>query len=305
MLNRSISIIVPVYNVETYLSKCIESILAQTFTNFELLLIDDGSTDKSSKICDEYAAQDERIRVFHKTNGGVASARQFGIERAKGSFSIQIDPDDWIEDRMLEDLYHCAVENESDYVICDFFEDSIGVSKLIKQKPQTNDAKSVIIGLLTDLHGSCCNKLVSRKFYKNSFFKDGINLTEDLLYNLRILSNNPKVTYLPSAYYHYNIYINSNSLSKTYTAARFRQINSSFYEALKILNKEKLSELIRKKYVNYLCYFGIKSKDLSASEYRRALIKYSWYIITSSETLKVKAGFLLAILGLKKFLISQ
>lgn len=90
----SISIIVPVYNTEKYLSACLDSILTQSFTDFELLLVDDGSTDKSGEICDEYAQKDSRIRVFHKENGGVSSARNLGIEEAVGDYLHFVDADD-------------------------------------------------------------------------------------------------------------------------------------------------------------------------------------------------------------------
>lgn len=95
-LTPEISVIVPVYNAEKYLSRCINSILAQSFTNFELLLIDDGSTDKSSEICDDYAAKDQRIKVFHKKNGGVSSARNMGLDHAKGKWITFVDSDDCI-----------------------------------------------------------------------------------------------------------------------------------------------------------------------------------------------------------------
>lgn len=91
-----ISIIVPVYNVELYLDKCIQSILAQSYPNFELLLIDDGSSDGSKEICDKYAKLDSRIRVFHRINGGVSSARNAGLEKAKGDWIAFIDADDWV-----------------------------------------------------------------------------------------------------------------------------------------------------------------------------------------------------------------
>lgn len=97
MNTPKISVIVPVYNVEQYLPRCIDSILDQTFTDFELLLIDDGSTDKSGKICDKYAEKDSRIRVFHKENGGVSSARNLGIDKARGELISFIDSDDWVE----------------------------------------------------------------------------------------------------------------------------------------------------------------------------------------------------------------
>ena len=92
----NISVIVPVYNTEQYLPRCIDSILAQTFTDFELLLIDDGSKDNSGKICDEYAAKDSRVRVFHKENGGVSSARNLGLDQAQGEWITFVDSDDWV-----------------------------------------------------------------------------------------------------------------------------------------------------------------------------------------------------------------
>ena len=96
-----VSIIVPVYKAEQWLHRCVDSILAQTMTDFELLLINDGSPDKSGEICDEYAAKDSRVRVFHKENGGVSSARQMGLDNVTGEYVIHCDPDDWIEPNML------------------------------------------------------------------------------------------------------------------------------------------------------------------------------------------------------------
>lgn len=105
MKDPQISVIVPVFNVETYLPRCIESILAQTFTDFELLLIDDGSPDASGIICDEYAAKDGRVRVFHKENGGVSSARNVGLDQARGTWIAFVDADDWIDKETLEACY--------------------------------------------------------------------------------------------------------------------------------------------------------------------------------------------------------
>lgn len=102
--NRKISVIVPVYNVEKYLRRCIDSILTQTFTDFELLLIDDGSKDESGKICDEYARKDERVRVFHKENGGVSSARNVGLDNARGEYISFCDADDWVDWSWLEEF---------------------------------------------------------------------------------------------------------------------------------------------------------------------------------------------------------
>ena len=98
----------PVYNTEKYLRRCVDSILAQTFTDFELLLINDGSTDSSGAICDEYTQKDSRVRVFHKENGGVSSARNIGLDNAKGEYIAFVDSDDYIDNRMYECLYNKA-----------------------------------------------------------------------------------------------------------------------------------------------------------------------------------------------------
>ena len=114
-----ISIIVPVYNTEKYLRRCIDSVLAQTYQDFELLLIDDGSKDSSGAICDEYAAQDARVRVFHKENGGVSSARNVGLDNARGEWITFVDADDWIESDMLELLLRKGEETGADIVMGD------------------------------------------------------------------------------------------------------------------------------------------------------------------------------------------
>ena len=110
MKHPQISIIVPVYNVEQYLQSCIDSIITQTYTDWELLLVDDGSPDRSGEICDEYAKKDNRIRVFHKRNGGVSSARNLGLDKAQGEWVTFIDADDYILSDFIKGLYK-PIEN--------------------------------------------------------------------------------------------------------------------------------------------------------------------------------------------------
>lgn len=116
----TISIIVPIYNIERFLPCCIDSVLAQTFTDWELILVDDGSKDSSGSICDAYAAKDERIRVIHKPNGGLTSARNAGLEVASGEWIMYLDGDDWVEPDMLEGLIRRGEETGSDIVLGDF-----------------------------------------------------------------------------------------------------------------------------------------------------------------------------------------
>ena len=115
-----ISVIVPVYQVEAYLPQCIDSILAQTFTDFELILVDDGSKDQSGTICDEYAGIDGRVRVIHKENGGLSDARNTGLERAVGKYFMFVDSDDYIAPTMVEHLYNSIQSERADIAICNF-----------------------------------------------------------------------------------------------------------------------------------------------------------------------------------------
>lgn len=119
-MNPNISIIVPIYNTEKYLRHCIDSILNQSFTDFELLLIDDGSKDRSGFICDEYAKKDSRIHVCHKKNAGIASARNTGLDLSHCDWIAYIDGDDWVEPSYLEELYTAATNNDADIAICGF-----------------------------------------------------------------------------------------------------------------------------------------------------------------------------------------
>ena len=215
-----VSIIVPVYGAEQYLHRCLNSILAQTFTSWECILVDDGSKDRSGAICDEYAVRDNRFRVFHKENGGVSSARQFGMERMLESgskYTIHADPDDWIEPDMLESLYQKAEETGADMVICDFYINTRKTQILKRQNPESEKPEDVLKALFQRLHGSLWNKLIRSVCYKKADirFPRGLNYCEDFYVNVCLLLKSiSKVAYLPKAFYHYDNYTNNNSETK-------------------------------------------------------------------------------------------
>lgn len=117
---EKISVIVPVYNVEKYLSKCVDSIINQTYHNLEIILVDDGSPDRCGEICDEYATKDNRIKVIHKKNGGLSDARNAGIEVAEGGYIAFVDSDDYIASDMMDVLYHRLIKDGSDMALCNF-----------------------------------------------------------------------------------------------------------------------------------------------------------------------------------------
>lgn len=201
-----ISVIIAVYQVERYLTKCLDSLIKQNFQEFEVLLIDDGSTDFSGKICDDYAQKDSRFKVFHKKNEGIGTTRQYGLEMAVGEYVIHVDPDDWVEPTMLEELYATAKRECADLVVCDYFKDvDEKTSCYMKQEPNLVEKNGYFIGLLGSLYGACWNKLVRRACFSEfgiSFVK-GMNLWEDKLLNLKLAEQPIKVAYLPKAFYHY------------------------------------------------------------------------------------------------------
>ena len=119
-MNETISVIIPVYKVEPYLRKCLDSVLNQTYTNLEVILVDDGSPDNCPSICDEYAAKDPRIKVIHKKNGGLSDARNAGLAAASGRYIAFVDSDDWLALDMLEALYQALTRTESDIAVCNF-----------------------------------------------------------------------------------------------------------------------------------------------------------------------------------------
>ncbi len=212
-----ISIICPVYKAESYIRRCIDSILASCFVNWELILIDDGSPDSSGEICDEYAANDERIRVIHKENEGVSVARQIGLDAALGDYVIHIDPDDWIEPTMYSELFNEAIKSNADLTFCDFYWDY--GSKVVRHNLDFEDkSPENLLRLLIKgpFHGSCWNKLVRRDFiFRNKIrFPEGFKLYEDMYVIASILLCKPHIAYVNNAGYHYNMVDNSNSLTQ-------------------------------------------------------------------------------------------
>lgn len=223
-----VSVIVPIYKAEKYLRRCVDSILAQTFTDFEVLLIDDGSPDNSGEICDEYAAKDSRVRVFHKENGGVSSARNLGLENASGEYTIHTDPDDWVEPTMLAELYSKAKFEDADMVICDFYEENYK-QKYIEQEPRSLENEKILKQVLDgSIHGALWNKLIRKNCYiaNDICIPLEMSLWEDRYVVTRLLMSNIKVVYLNNAFYHYDLYSNGNSIVRS---PSLKSLNSHIY----------------------------------------------------------------------------
>lgn len=211
-MNPRISVIVPVYNTEKYLSECVDSILAQTFTGFELLLIDDGSSDNSGAICDEYAVKDSRIRVFHKLNGGVSSARNLGLDNARGEWIIFIDGDDyWNNPDMLDSLYDMAIRNSLDIVrfeyACISPEGDLSYPSNVLDKVKYNDTDKSTERMLSNIFKDdffCWLLFIKRSIIGELSFNNKLNFFEDKEFILRMLVlDELKLGYINRPYYIY------------------------------------------------------------------------------------------------------
>lgn len=199
-----ISVIIPVYNAEELLLKCIESILAQTYTDWELILVDDGSPDNSGSICDDYVTKDQRIKVIHKPNGGVSSARNTGIDIATGEWLCFVDSDDWVEKTYLEDFG--VVNNLSDIIICGYKKVRDGVVTLKTIVPLTSDTdKLMCLAEDYNIINSPCFKLYRTNIvtkYKIRFDQN-ISYGEDHLFSLTYLTHTSNISNVESCGYNY------------------------------------------------------------------------------------------------------
>ena len=204
-----VSIIVPVYQVENYIRQCIDSILVQTFTDFELILVDDGSKDRSGKICDEYAVLDQRVKVIHKENGGLSDARNCGMDQAVGNYFMFVDSDDYIASTMLEYLYKALTNKEADIAVCNFlyfFEEDR------KRDFSTNIQSEVLSGAeifycrknerVYGIWTVAWNKLYKRETLGNVRFRFG-KYHEDEFWANDIYQMDIKVVTIPECLYYY------------------------------------------------------------------------------------------------------
>ncbi len=219
MHHKIVSVIVPVYNVEKYLDRCVESIVSQTYKNLEIILIDDGSPDNCPKMCDDWAKKDSRIKVIHKENGGVSSARNCGLDEAKGEYISFVDSDDWIEDSHIEKMV--SYINDTDCVIAGYTKENttgkINCSLSFVNVDLAKIDKTPIGEVFWNgyIH-PCWNKLFKKETLKKSSiqFQEEIHLSEDSLFCIQYLKCCKKMAVTDETTYHYWIDEQCLSLSK-------------------------------------------------------------------------------------------
>jgi len=205
-----ISIIIPVYNVEKYLTDCLESILAQTYTEIEIILINDGSTDNSQQICETYARNNKNIHVLYKKNEGVSTARNLGLRLAKGDYIGFVDADDWIEPDMYKSMLHCISETNSQMCICSKCIRDGNVFPISKIYRKSIDREESIEALLSyNFPSSLWAALYKKDILQNIYLNENIHHLEDFEFQFRVLNGVDNVAICQTAFYNYRNRIGS------------------------------------------------------------------------------------------------
>ena len=298
-----LSIIVPIYNCEDYLEKCINSILNQSFNDFELILVDDGAEDSSGSLCDKMAMRDARINVIHKENGGAASARNAGLEIARGELIGFVDSDDFIHPQMYEILYEIMQRTGADITSChykfvgseqneafEFYDDglyehidTISCENILRHFDDYCRRVSLI---------SPCMRLCKAKLFDNLRFKEGY-IEEDSMLLLPLLERASAISKVNLPLYFWTE--NPNSVTRVaFNYKRFAFIQVS-YERVRFFEKrydERLSKLFRREFMNRCVAFGIKAEETNLKKefeiykllYRKKFFKY----ILSSDLCKME-----------------
>lgn len=273
-----VSIIIPVFNAEKYLNRCVDSVLKQTYSNLEVLLIDDGSKDGSGAICDEYATKDCRVRVIHRENTGVSATRNVGLDNASGEYTLFVDSDDYIDEVMVERLLGRAVEDNSDIVMCRYSIDRAGEISTIDMHYKTEyvcfeSIKTELLQLYyTNYHTglyNLWNKLIKKSVYTTNAIRFDTTLKrgEDAWFIFQCLKQCNRVDYIDESYYYY--YQNDSSVMHTLYVDQYEKWVDTRMRLLK--ENESLGFKIDYNmfYREFLYKCVVYCKDLVASGERR------------------------------------
>lgn len=262
----NLTVIVPIYNREKYLKKCIESILNQTYTDFELLLIDDGSTDNSLEICNHYKALDERVRVITKPNTGLADVRNIGVENTNTEFLAYVDSDDYIHPEMYETLMKKQQEENADIVMCDYMKVDENGNQLIN--PNIPDLKCEVLSkkealgkLFTTDSGKiviCCNKIYRKSLFHNVKFPVGRNHEDESVAH-KLLYNSDKMVITNDKFYYY-VNTSSSIMRGGFSIRRYEAIDA-FIDKYEFIKTTEFADEFKDKALVALC--GITRKVYS------------------------------------------
>lgn len=258
-----VTVTVPVYNTAKYLRKCLDSLQSQTLKEIEFILVDDGSTDESGKICDGFASQNPNFKVVHQKNGGSSKARQTGLEAAQGEYIIVCDSDDWVEPEMYEKLLNEAERFGADIVVCGYYAEypdgrSIPRQTWFLEKDGYVDNDD----FLCRGAGSSWIKLIKRSLFEKTgaSYESGINMGEDALILYQLMKGNPKVKQIRANFYHYRRLPASGSYTNNIKMSHILQMDF-IYRWLKENYSEHMYESIRYSRALDIAFACLRAKD--------------------------------------------
>lgn len=291
-MNRKISIIIPVYNVENYIEKSLESVVKQTYKNIEIIIIDDGSKDSSIKICEKFQKVDNRIKIIHQKNQGLSIARNTGMENATGDYIMFIDSDDTFELDACENLCNEIEKTESDYVIANYRnmdEDGTKWDKpafdIQKYKKMEVTAEEIAKSFYV-MNSGVWNKIFRRSFLNNINIKFIINMpAEDAIFTTYCYMKAKKIHYIPEVVYNYRLR-QSDSISSSCSKEYFLGINRAYkmiYNNFKENDRLDYYRFFYAKSMNYILYKFIDSELLTIEERIEILDKMKWFYLLSDE----------------------
>lgn len=281
MKSRLISIIVPVYGVEKYLNQCVQSLVNQTYSNIEIILVDDGSPDKCGTICDSWSKQDARVLTIHTANHGVSHARNVGLDNAKGEYIGFIDPDDWIDEDMYELMLKEMLTSGTDicgggYVREGFYN---GKLSLQKDKQQVLDRESALLKIYSSSHQhllfwELCDKLFRKEVINDLRIDEHIYVCEDKLFFWQVMKNVKSVSYIPLFKYHYRMHDNS----MTHSSISIKKLTSfkAEHNIWKLSNNEPTAvrKLIEKNYKKAIYNYTKNLFILDYELYREVILQH-------------------------------
>lgn len=275
MHNLKVSVTVPVYNTSKYINQCIESLKTQNLEDIEFIVVDDGSTDDSLNLCKDYIKNDPRFHIVHQNNGGLAAARQTGLNLAKGEYIIVCDSDDWVEPEMYKILYDKAKETDADIVTCGFYTE-------YGEKGQSNnyivfkEHNGIVdnYDLIKRGAGWSWIKLIRRSlFVENQIsYKTGINLSEDSLIVYKLMRINPKVVQVPRPLYHYRREYGGKSYTNNLSMKHILQLDYTYFWLKNNYQEDKWSNVIRDRAID-LAFACLRVSDLDYSYLNQFLKK--------------------------------
>lgn len=303
MTRPLVSISVPVYKTERDLRRCVESLLNQTLRDIEIILVDDGSPDNCGIICDEYAAKDARIKVIHKENGGLSSARKEGLKHCTGIYYTVCDSDDWVEPTMYEELYQRAVETNADIVACDYYSE-YGNGKQVRSVSYTYTTQEQYIEdlMLRTTSVNTWSKLFRRDMIRDLGidYTEGVNLGEDGLFLFKTLLAPQKIATLPRALYHYQRDMNSASYTNNITLKGIENAAYLHYWKAENYKDSRYDRAHQHSLINY-AFLSLRCKDISSAQYRKIMREVSVVRLIRHGALTTKAMLIVSTkyLGLK------